>query len=97
MIREIFDSQEVLSKYKAKKEQNQLEEEWSYPLGNPEVISRILNVSKHLCKIVGEKEKLLETLRHPIAENSIPWTRHNQVDLVESIKYLVSTSMKYSV
>ena len=85
-----MDSQEILSKYKAKEEEKQLKEEWSYPLGDPEVVSRLFDISNRLSKIVFEKEVVLETLRHPIAENSIPWRRDRQVDLVDSFKNLVS-------
>lgn len=88
LIREILDSQEILSKYKAKEEENQLKEEWSYPLGDPKVVSRLADISNRLTKIVDEKEVVLETLRHPIAENSIPWRRDRQVDLVNSFKFL---------
>ena len=92
LIREILDSQEVLSKYKAKEEEKQLKEEWSYPLADPELVSRIVDVSNRLTKVVHEKENILETLRHPIAENSIPWRRDRQADLVDSLDYLKKLS-----
>ena len=85
-----MECQEILSKYKAKEEENQLKKEWSYPLGDPKVVSRLADISNRLTKIVDEKEVVLETLRHPIAENSIPWRRDRQSDLVNSFKYLVS-------
>lgn len=49
---------------------------------------QIYDISVRLEKVLEEKESLLETLRHPIAENSIPWRRERQLDVVESFKLL---------
>ena len=82
-----------MSKYK-NKEEKKLKEKWSYPLNDPAVISRILGISTRLTNVVKDKDKVLETLRNPIAENSIPWRKDRQGDLVDSFHFLVSISMK---
>lgn len=92
LVREILDSQEVLSKYKNKEEEKKLKEKWSYPLNDPAVISRILGISTRLTNVVKDKDKVLETLRNPIAENSIPWRKDRQGDLVDSFHFLKQLS-----
>ena len=92
LIRQILDGQDRLSKNKAQEEKNNLEAEWSYPFGNPKLAEKIYDISVRLDKVFEEKESLLETLRHPIAENSIPWRRERQLDVVESFRLLVSKS-----
>ena len=54
------------------------------------MVSRIDNLSSRLSEIAEEKDQILESLRNPIAENSISLQKENQANLVDSIKYLVS-------
>ena len=49
---------------------------------------QIQDISVRLEKVIKEKESLLDTLRHPIAENSIPWRRERQSDVIESFRLL---------
>ena len=89
LVKEILDNQEILSKRKGN-EESKIIEKWSYTLGSPEVVNRLIDVSNRLSSVIENKENILETLRNPIAENSIPWTKERQSDLVNSFTYLVS-------
>ena len=80
----------MLSKQIQKNKEIQLNEKWDNPLENPRVVSRIDNLSSRLSEIAGEKDQILESLRNPIAENSIILQKENQANLVDSIRYLVS-------
>ena len=80
----------MLSKQIQKNKEIQLNEKWDNPLENPKVVSRIDNLSSRLTEIAEEKDQILESLRNPIAENSISLKKENQANLVDSIKYLVS-------
>ena len=80
----------MLSKQIQKNKEIQLNEKWDNPLENPRVVSRIDNLSSRLTEIAEEKDQILESLRNPIAENSISLKKENQANLVDSIKYLVS-------
>ena len=91
-MREILDNQEILSKHK-NNEECKLKEKWSYSLGSQDVITKVVDVSTRLSNVIENKENILETLRNPIADNSIPWTKERQGDLVESFNYLVSNSL----
>ena len=91
-MREILDNQEILSKHK-NNEECKLKENWSYSLGSEAVITKVVDVSTRLSNVIENKENILETLRNPIADNSIPWTKERQGDLVESFNYLVSNSL----
>jgi hypothetical protein len=88
LIGPILDGQEVLSKQIQKNKEIQLNEKWDNPLENPRVVSRIDNLSSRLTEIAEEKDQILESLRNPIAENSISLQKENQANLVDSIKYL---------
>ena len=90
LIGPILDGQEVLSKQIQKNKEIQLNEKWDNPLENPRVVSRIDNLSSRLSEIAEEKDQILESLRNPIAENSIILQKENQANLVDSIRYLVS-------
>ena len=90
LIGPILDGQEVLSKQIQKNKEIQLNEKWDNPLENPRVVSRIDNLSSRLSEIAEEKDQILESLRNPIAENSISLQKENQANLVDSIRYLVS-------
>jgi len=87
LVKEILDNQEILSKRKGN-EESKIIEKWSYTLGSPEVVNRLIDVSNRLSSVIENKENILETLRNPIAENSIPWTKERQSDLVNSFTYL---------
>ena len=89
LVKEILDNQEILSKHRGN-EEDKLKETWSYKLGSPEVVTKLVDISDRLSNIIERKETLLETLRNPIAENSIPWKKEKQIDLVQTINYLVS-------
>ena len=91
LVKEILDNQEILSKHK-NNEECKLKENWSYSLGSQDVITKVVDVSTRLSNVIENKENILETLRNPIADNSIPWTKERQSDLVESFNYLVSNS-----
>ena len=80
----------MLSKQIQKNKEIQLNEKWDNPLENPKVVSRIDNLSSRLTEIAEEKDQILESLRNPIAENSISLKKENQANLVDSIRYLVS-------
>ena len=80
----------MLSKQIQKNKEIQLNEKWDNPLENPRVVSRIDNLSSRLSEIAEEKDQILESLRNPIAENSISLKKENQANLVDSIRYLVS-------
>ena len=80
----------MLSKQIQKNKEIQLNEKWDNPLENPRVVSRINNLSSRLTEIAEEKDQILESLRNPIAENSISLKKENQANLVDSIRYLVS-------
>ena len=80
----------MLSKQIQKNKEIQLNEKWDNPLENPRVVSRIDNLSSRLTEIAEEKDQILDSLRNPIAENSISLKKENQANLVDSIKYLVS-------
>ena len=80
----------MLSKQIQKNKEIQLNEKWDNPLENPRVVSRVDNLSSRLTEIAEEKDQILESLRNPIAENSISLKKENQANLVDSIKYLVS-------
>ena len=80
----------MLSKQIQKNKEIQLNEKWDNPLENPRVVSRVDNLSSRLTEIAEEKDQILESLRNPIAENSISLQKENQANLVDSIKYLVS-------
>lgn len=88
LIGPILDGQEVLSKQIQKNKEIQLNEKWDNPLENPRVVSRIDNLSSRLSEIAEEKDQILESLRNPIAENSISLQKENQANLVDSIRYL---------
>lgn len=88
LIGPILDCQEVLSKQIQKNKEIQLNEKWDNPLENPKVVSRIDNLSSRLTEIAEEKDQILESLRNPIAENSISLKKENQANLVDSIRYL---------
>ena len=90
LIGPILDGQEVLSKQIQKNKEIQLNEKWDNPLEHPRVVSRIDNLSSRLSEIAEEKDQILESLRNPIAENSISLQKENQANLVDSIRYLVS-------
>ena len=92
LVKEILDNQEILSKHK-NNEECKLKENWSYSLGSQDVITKVVEVSTRLSNVIENKENILETLRNPIADNSIPWTKERQSDLVESFNYLVSNSL----
>ena len=92
LVKEILDHQEILSKHK-NNEECKLKENWSYSLGSQDVITKVVDVSTRLSNVIENKENILETLRNPIADNSIPWTKERQGDLVESFNYLVSDSL----
>ena len=83
-----MNNQEFISKQKAK--QTKPKENWSYLLSEPHVVSGLFDASNRITSIIDEKDKILETLRNPIAENSIPWRKDRQSDLVDSFSYLVS-------
>ena len=89
LVKEILDNKEILSKRKGN-EESKIIEKWSYTLGSPEVVNRLIDVSNRLSNVIENKENILETLRNPIAENSIPWTKERQSDLVNTFTYLVS-------
>ena len=89
LVKEILYNQEILSKHRGN-EEDKLQETWSYKLGSPEVVTKLVDISDRLSNIIERKETLLETLRNPIAENSIPWKKEKQIDLVQTINYLVS-------
>ena len=91
LVKEILDNQEILSKHK-NNEECKLKENWSYSLGSQDVITKVVDVSTRLSNVIENKENILETLRNPIADNSIPWTKERQSDLVQSFNYLVSNS-----
>ena len=91
LVKEILDNQEILSKHK-NNEECKLKENWSYSLGSQDVITKVVDVTTRLSNVIENKENILETLRNPIADNSIPWTKERQSDLVESFNYLVSNS-----
>ena len=80
----------MLSKQIQKNKEIQLNEKWDNPLENPRLVSRIDNLSSRLTEIAEEKDQILESLRNPIAENSISLKKENQANLVDSIRYLVS-------
>lgn len=80
----------MLSKQIQKNKEIQLNEKWDNPLEHPRVVSRIDNLSSRLSEIAEEKDQILESLRNPIAENSISLQKENQANLVDSIRYLVS-------
>ena len=80
----------MLSKQIQKNKEIQLNEKWDNPLENPRVVSRVDNLSSRLTEIAEEKDQILESLRNPIAENSISLKKENQANLVDSIRYLVS-------
>ena len=80
----------MLSKQIQKNKEIQLNEKWDNPLENPRVVSRIDNLSSRLTEIAEEKDQILDSLRNPIAENSISLKKENQANLVDSIRYLVS-------
>lgn len=90
LVREILNTQETLSKHN--REKDTVKEQWAYPLGDPEVISRVVNATNRLASVIDEKDQILETLRNPIAENSIPWRKDCQRDLVDSFTHLKSIS-----
>ena len=92
LVKEILDNQELLSTHKGN-EENKLRAKWSYTLGSPEVVNRLIDVSNRLSGEIENKENILETLRNPIAENSIPWTKERKSDLVDTFTYLVSNYM----
>ena len=92
LVKEILDNQEILSKH-TNNEECKLKENWSYSLGSHDVITKVVEVSTRLSNVIENKENILETLRNPIADNSIPWTKERQSDLVESFNYLVSNSL----
>ena len=85
----------MLSKQIQKNKEIQLNEKWDNPLENPRLVSRIENLSSRLTEIIEEKDQILESLRNPIAENSIPLQKENQANLVDSIKYLVSKRVQF--
>lgn len=87
LVKEILDNQELLSTHKGN-EENKLRAKWSYTLGSPEVVNRLIDVSNRLSGEIENKENILETLRNPIAENSIPWTKERKSDLVDTFTYL---------
>jgi len=91
LVKEILDNQEILSKHRSN-EEDKLKETWSYKLGSPEVVTKLVDISDRLSNIIERKETLLETLRNPIAENSIPWKKEKQIDLVQTINYLKQLS-----
>lgn len=91
LVKEILDNQEILSKHRGN-EEDKLKETWSYKLGSPEVVTKLVDISDRLSNIIERKETLLETLRNPIAENSIPWKKEKQIDLVQTINYLKQLS-----
>jgi len=91
LVKEILDNQEILSKHRGN-EEDKLQETWSYKLGSPEVVTKLVDISDRLSNIIERKETLLETLRNPIAENSIPWKKEKQIDLVQTINYLKQLS-----
>ena len=76
------------NRIKDQEEEKKLGVEWSYPFGEPKLAEQIHDISVRLEKVVEEKESLLDTLRHPIAENSIPWRRERQLDVIESFRLL---------
>ena len=80
----------MLSKQIQKNKEIQLNEKWDNPLENPRVVSRVDNLSSRLTEIAEEKDQILDSLRNPIAENSISLKKENQANLVDSIRYLVS-------
>ena len=80
----------MLSKQIQKNKAIQLNEKWDNPLENPRAVSRIDNLSSRLTEIAEEKDQILDSLRNPIAENSISLKKENQANLVDSIRYLVS-------
>jgi len=88
LIGPILDCQEVLSKQIQKNKEIQLNEKWDNPLENPRVVSRVDNLSSRLTEIAEEKDQILDSLRNPIAENSISLKKENQANLVDSIRYL---------
>lgn len=90
LVREISNAQETLSKHS--REKDTVKEQWEYPFGEPEVISRVVNTTNRLASLITEKDQILETLRNPIAENSIPWRKDCQRDLVDSFTYLKNIS-----
>merc|ERR1712214_39507 len=55
LVKEILDNQEILSKHRGN-EEDTLKEVWSYKLGSPEVVTKLVDISDRLSNIIERKE-----------------------------------------